>query len=483
VFDVALVDTSMAGIDGWSLVEMLRGIPATARIPIAMMAGVLDTVDPERIQAAPIQGFLKKPVELRELGDRITRLLETPVPFADPPPLPPLAPRAGSPFATMPATRLDDLPEFRQKQAAVAVAPPVEDDLLELMEEDLYPEREAPRAEPVAETLPEPEIVEESLDLEELDLDNLRGLAIQPEEARIEPEPPLSVQVDAGASEPTPQEAAWPIEELDAISTLDRLPAAVEPVSPAEVELPDLGAPTEELMDISTLSQLPEIEEVITEEPVSFAGLAEEPREEVSFTPPLPPLEESLDWSDDSDSMLSAVETLDAPVSLEAPVAVESLEAPTAVQSAALPEDELDLLDVSVPGLAPEPNALQLDLGEASPFLEESPAVEAPAPVLEASAVPVSALADLFAEPISPELPVVEPVPTPVEPAPIQVEAAPATTLPGAPGSREVLDAMLADPVLLDALAKAVVARLGDQVLREIAWEVIPELAERLPRN
>jgi hypothetical protein len=32
----------------------------------------------------------------------------------------------------------------------------------------------------------------------------------------------------------------------------------------------------------------------------------------------------------------------------------------------------------------------------------------------------------------------------------------------------------------MDRLAKALVARLGDQVLREIAWEVMPELAERL---
>ena len=56
-FDVALVDTSMAVMDGWGLLARLREIPATARMPIAMMAGVLDTVDPERIKAAPIQGL------------------------------------------------------------------------------------------------------------------------------------------------------------------------------------------------------------------------------------------------------------------------------------------------------------------------------------------------------------------------------------------------------------------------------------------
>jgi hypothetical protein len=34
----------------------------------------------------------------------------------------------------------------------------------------------------------------------------------------------------------------------------------------------------------------------------------------------------------------------------------------------------------------------------------------------------------------------------------------------------------------MDALVKAVVARMGDQVVREIAWEVMPELAGRLQR-
>ena len=62
-----------------------------------------------------------------------------------------------------------------------------------------------------------------------------------------------------------------------------------------------------------------------------------------------------------------------------------------------------------------------------------------------------------------------------------EVAAAPVPVL--SPGSKELLDAMMSDPDMLDALANAVVARLGDQILREIAWDVIPELAERLTRK
>jgi CheY-like chemotaxis protein len=443
-FDVALVDTSMAGMDGWGLLGRLREIPSTAHMPIAMMAGVLDTVDPERIKAAPIQGFLKKPVELRDLGDRVIRLMETPVSLPEPP-VP--SPGAGSPFATLPATNLNDLPEFRHKQDSVA---PVEDDILELTEADLYPATE------VAETLPEP--AEESLDLEELDLDNLRGLSVLPGESPF-PLPIAASPSMADHSEPTPQQGGWPLEALDAVSTLDRLPSFEAPMAVpdtrlSDVELPDLGVPTEDLVDISSLSDLPEIGEVVTaeHEDIPLASLLAEPWEEASFTPPLPPLEESLDWSDDSESMLAVVE------------------APTHAEALALPKDELDLMDVTIPELAPEPNTLRLDLEGAVPVLEEehvAPIVEAAAPPMSESTEAIVASAALE----SAAAPVLEPG---VAPAP-----GPALSL----GTRELLDGMMSDPVLMDALAKAVVARLGDQVLREIAWDVMPELAERLPRT
>jgi CheY-like chemotaxis protein len=81
-FDAVLIDLSMPGMDGWTLLERLRSAPAYARIPIAVMAGVLDVVDQERVKAAPIQAFLLKPVDLKKLPARITRMLDAAV---DPP--------------------------------------------------------------------------------------------------------------------------------------------------------------------------------------------------------------------------------------------------------------------------------------------------------------------------------------------------------------------------------------------------------------
>ena len=85
-----------------------------------------------------------------------------------------------------------------------------------------------------------------------------------------------------------------------------------------------------------------------------------------------------------------------------------------------------------------------------------------------------------LAEPAEAEVP----APAEVEPAaalgqaPAAQGQAPATDA----AARALVQAVLADPELLEALARAVVARLGDAALREIAWEIMPDLAGRLQK-
>lgn len=196
-FDAALVDACMPGMDGWTLLARLRGLESSAHLPVALMAGVLDIVDPAQLAGAPAQGFLKKPIELRDLADRVRALIATPVP-------------GGAP----------------------ATPPQGEDDLLLLAEEDLLPEPDAPR--------------DPSLDLEELDLSVLDGLtgSLPPlEEAAPEaPEmAPLPAAVEA-LEEPLPE--AEDLEEPVALEAAEPL-AAPEPSAEAVAALlahPDLPA-------------------------------------------------------------------------------------------------------------------------------------------------------------------------------------------------------------------------------------------------
>lgn len=362
-FDVAMIDTAMPGMDGWTLLERLRALEATARMPIAMMAGVLDPVDPVKIQNAPIQGFLKKPIELRELGDRVNTLLATPVAAAGPVTPLELAPTATRPMSPSDlAQAVEEFPEFRP-----TIQLP-EEDLLVLGPEDLWMEPEAapaPAVIPEA-TLPQsaPEAALPDLELEELDLEAFQELR----EAEASP-----------AAAPAPEAPAW---------------EAPGPVVPEQT--PTLDAPN-----------LPELDTLGAEE---LSGLLGESLPELP-TPQPDPFHSQLPDSE--------------PVRLGAP--------------------------------DPDPEPAW---GFPDPPAPVAPAWEAPA---------AAGLAEVAPSPMP------EPMPEPDLPA--APSPAPATLT----GDAEALvQAILANPQALEALAQALAPRFSEKALREVAWEVIPDLAKKL---
>ncbi len=393
-FDVALVDTAMPGMDGWTLLSRLRAMEETAQMPIALMAGVLDPVDPAKLAKAPIQGFLKKPIELRELSERVKALLATPVVTAP------------SPFSTVPATPAKDLvrraesalPEFRPdlEESPVGlhefeeVLPGVEDDLLVLEAEDLWPEEAPPPPEvlSVSETLGEPDpspvlaASDVHLELEELDLDSLQDLA--------------------GESLPT-----------------------FEPV----VGLPAFEPPASLLAN-----------------GLSAAGMVPEPAPEGDADFLVVMEEETL-------VTLSGLEELDTfPADLQMPMPPDQAPEPGLESALESGDDFADL-----PIAAPMVEAAETDFAI---LPEPESASDVPLPAAPPEAVVAAAM-----------LPA----------AGGQTPAAPGQAV-SADQAQALVQALLADPVLVDALVKAVVARMGDQVVREIAWEVMPDLAGRLQR-
>lgn len=405
-FDVALVDTAMPGMDGWTLLARLREMDATAHLPIALMAGVLDPVDPTRLAQAPIQGFLKKPIELRELGDRVRALLAAaPAPPAPEPPAAPAAfeipappaapavfeipapPAAPPVFAFPPPVPEPEAPRtFEAPFAPLDLAPPpapaaLEDDLLVLTAEDVWPE-EATEVAAVPEEaqvpgLPPVATAEVHLELEELDLEGLQDLA--------------------------PQAPAAAPAAIPALDLLPPVPLDVPPAYTLTHELPPLPPPAAE---------------ALAEESLSFSGL--ESLDELGGALELPPLPEP-------------------------PAAAEGH----------------PVLPAALPAAFAEP----LEAAHAAPPPVIAPAISIPEPIV--------------------------PAPVPAEPISMAALAAAIPAVlgqpPAAPGQAVELDpsqiqALLADPRLMDALVKAVVARMGDQVVREIAWEIMPELAGKLQK-
>ncbi|MBS1766947.1 MAG: response regulator [Acidobacteria bacterium] len=236
-FDVALLDTVLGpgGMDGWALLDRLRQTPATAKLPIALMAGVLDAVDPLQLEKAPIQGFLRKPIELRDLEERLRTYMAAPV--------------EGVGRGTVPGAKLQDWMSEAAPAPAPAAGPEPEGDLLVLTAEDLLdpesqPEFPAPEAEP-------------ELHLEELDLDTLHGATLLP------PAAAAAGAIAASGVVSTPEPAAQAEAELPSIPSLNldeplshemlaglaapvapaaAVPAA--PVAPTPAELPEMELET-----------------------------------------------------------------------------------------------------------------------------------------------------------------------------------------------------------------------------------------------
>lgn len=468
-FDVALLDTAMPEMDGWELLKQLRMHPATAGIPIAMMAGVLDTVDPRQIEHPSIQGFLKKPVELRDLGTRVHALLLTPVV----PPAPPA--QEFSPFSTLPAIKLSELGRVTAEAPATEIA----SDILIMEEADLWPEVSALAGTRTEDLSPFSEIPpEEHLDLEEFDLESLKSL--------VTGTPPV-----ASAPAPEPVAAALP----SAFDLFEEAPFDAVGNEPSTQELPDLGPESEPTFDPSAFEGLDSLSDEALVPPSSPAPqetpLSTEPEftsdlGEVATTPDI----EVMDWSPSQEPMLglaaSASEGLDS-------LSDEALVAPPAPAF----DEEPVFSEPDFPSDLGEVTGSQEAIGidwtrESEPtlnFTANAPSfvadhLEAPAeePIVEEKVEAADLdLAALAAEVMTGEAIPVPTIPaTPVVPEPLPIAPPPSGS---APDPETVLQALLANPALMDQLVRAIATKLSDQALREIAWEVMPELAERLNRH
>ncbi|MDR3684284.1 MAG: hypothetical protein P4L11_11205, partial [Geothrix sp.] len=252
--------------------------------------------------------------------------------------------------------------------------------------------------------------------------------------------------------------------------------AAAEPTPPAPV-LHDVHLELEEL-DLDSLQEL-------AGEPLSGAEPAGGP-------PPAPPSpfqpEEVLAVEEDTILTLSGLEELET-------VSGDFVGAPfsPAPEPVVEPDDSLAHLPeaatlLEVGGIEENPELATFAFADEIPDLapaEDEPAAQAPEPVAvlhELSPGGLESASQLEIGDLEAE-----------EPASLSAAGGQAPAVPGhdalmpaepAPASsdqaRAVVQAIVADPVLVDALVRALVARMGDQVLREIAWEVMPDLAGRL---
>ena len=76
--DVILMDLQLPGIDGHAALMELRGDPDTAGIPVVAVSAFAMRADRERALGSGFDGYLEKPISVRDLPDLVRRHVRGP---------------------------------------------------------------------------------------------------------------------------------------------------------------------------------------------------------------------------------------------------------------------------------------------------------------------------------------------------------------------------------------------------------------------
>ncbi len=514
--DIILSDIIMPEKNGYEVCEYVKSHPEYRNIPVVLLTGTFEPFDPDRAEKAGCDAVVTKPFESQSLIHKVEELIagalatpaSTTAALAEPEPEPvatpelspspwmddvPLEPELNpSPFTTSGGS-FPTPPEAYTHSSDIFGAPPApqattempfdmpppppppapepspwdEQDLggetrafgkmsfddLQSMQQPLHPE-EPSFADPFG-VLPEPEAFSsETRAIPSINFDELAQMAnTTPEPSLPAPEPEPEPEPLSAAPEPSPwdeQPEEGPLfgggetRAFPQVSFADFQPPLPEPepepqaeVSPWD-EQPAFAGETRafekmSFEDLQTMQPVPEPEaEPLPEplpEPVAEAAPWEAPEEPAWSLPDTEP------------------EPLDEPLPEPLPEPIDEPEAPqsfatAAVSSVALPEDM--------------PFATEV---------EDEPLPEAAAAPIEETEDPAwgaMSAAEAIAEPEEP------PVPPPAlapEPPPVPVR------------SSDLTDEQI------DKIARRVIELMSDQVVRNIAWEVIPDLAEMVVKE
>jgi two-component system cell cycle response regulator DivK len=74
--ELVLMDIQLPGMDGVAALRALREIPETATTPVIAVTAFAMKDDRERLLAAGFDGYVEKPIDIRELPARVRSYLE-----------------------------------------------------------------------------------------------------------------------------------------------------------------------------------------------------------------------------------------------------------------------------------------------------------------------------------------------------------------------------------------------------------------------
>lgn len=455
--DIILSDIIMPEKNGYEVCEFVKSHPEYRSIPVILLTGTFEPFDPDRAEKAGCDAVVTKPFESQGLIQKVEQLIQQagapasaapPPPAAVAPPPPSPLPAETSPFDMSPAPPPTAESSPFEDEPPAPAAPPQED----LGETKLIPKfrfddfqkpPEEPPAAPPAEEQPP----------------SFEAPAPPPPPVAAEPEPQPAPEPVASEPESIPFTRPEPEPEPAAVSQPEPELAPAPPAPPASAPEPaaEEGGETR-IIPKMTFDDLQRMrEEALQAEPEPAPPQPEAPL--FDEEPPLPPPAATEPPPFEAASEPGERAPFEADTSLRSTVNIPSL--------SGLPLGEEPMSEVA---------------GEAPPA-EEQPFGESQAP--EEPVEPEMAAAPAFEEPEAEEPVAEEPAEPEKEPEPLRAvepEAEPEESVEPTPFAEPEPASAAPSGALSDAdvdrIARRVVELMSDKAIRDIAWEVIPDLAE-----
>ncbi len=506
--DIILSDIIMPEKNGYEVCEYVKSHPEYRNIPVVLLTGTFEPFDPDRAEKAGCDAVVTKPFESQSLIHKVEELIaqshnapasaapsapqpEAPSPWMEEPAAPPIEP---SPFTTSGGSFPVPPPEPYTHGADIFAAAPAPEATTEMP-------FETPAESPFGAPPPAEEFSGETRAFPKMSFEEMQAMATPPPPAApAAPEPspwdePAGTPFGAEPEAPAfgGETRAFPKMTFDEMQEMATAPAP-------EAEMP-FGAPPPAEEFSGETRAFPKM---------SFEEMQKMAAEETPAPPPAPAAPSTPEPSPWDEPVAEAPafggETRAFPamsfedLQQQAPAAEPSpwgdSEAPAfGGETRAFPKMSFEQMQqMASPAPAPEPPTMTWEEPPAWSPAEEMPETQPEMPSPFAATVPEDMpFAPETAEPVEEAPQVEEPAWTPAVAAEAAAEAEaepsepvipPPVLAPEAPpiSITRGETAVLTDEQV-DRIARRVVELMSDQVVRNIAWEVIPDLAEMVVKE
>lgn len=480
--DIIICDIIMPEMSGYDVAELVKKNPTFQAIPVILLTGTFEPFDEERARKSGAEAYVTKPFDSKMLVDKVESLLAQKIQYAPVQSVAPATMFQGGSEYQLPGVVTDEAAKAMDEQ----IHPKPSIDSYDFPESPMI-EGEIPAVAPPPSETPsfESPVVEDlTVPAEKGEPEELKGFdaIMEPpaaEEAEVESvlEATASSVPAAAAgfvTEIPPEAPAWQEPELPEApysgGGVQAPEVVVETESAPEIPAePEAAAPAVQDVAAERLeeSSVPDLPETGEAEPEISIGEAEIPAEEA-------PAQEMPE----APSAAPAVPEFYEPPVFETPPALES---DAAMAAAVEPGGFMEIPEPEPPSqpiVPPEPSLLVTDMNEQAMMVgegqkkidEEKSAKVTEEGFEEAAEYPVQTMA-----------PEEDPVAVEREPAHAEEEAAPAEQMAAeAPADKAAPSEITVSPEMLEAIVRKAVAELAPSIVTNIAWEVIPELANSI---